>query len=193
MKYYLVGILCGLLTQACNQNRLLLDAEQGKQDSLLIRAREAHTLIEQIAYSFGCDPVKEDSGSEKFSYPDDCGGLYISEDKEVVVIGVGDTGVYRRRIAEKIGRNDFLMQAGTYSYITLKSVLNELVSFYMDERNRKILEEVGLERFGLDIQRNVISIGLKECNEERISLFKKKVMDSPVFIFEKSWGPIRIE
>lgn len=85
------------------------------------------------------------------------------------------------------------MQSGKYSYNTLKSIVNELVSFYLDEKNRNRLEEVGLGHFGLDIRRNCIYIELKECNAARIALFKSKIMDSPTFIFEKFRRPIFME
>lgn len=190
MKYYWIGILCCLVTLACSKHGLALREAEGEQASLLIRAREASDLIEKIACSFKSDPDKKDTSGERISYPDDCGGLYINKDKKVVVIALGDTSSYRKTLAQKIGRNDFLMQAGTYSYHTLKSILNELVSFYLDEQNRALVEEIGWAHFGLDVERNGIYIELKEYDPERVSLFKRKIKDSPVFIFEKSAGPV---
>lgn len=193
IKYYLVCVSCCLVTQSCSKNRLLFRDRQEEQELSMIRAKEAHDLIEKIAYFFSNDTVKGSTMEERFFYPEYCGGLYINKDKKVVLICVEDTSLCRKVIAKKIGRNDFLMQAGTYSYNTLESILKELRSFYLDQGNRNILEEVGLGHFGLDVQRNGIYIELKECSAEKIYLFKRKVMDSPAFIFEKSLDSVVID
>lgn len=155
---------------------------------LLNREKDALVLINSIA-SF----CKIDGDNSLFGYQDYCGGLYIDEFKNVVIIIVGDTNLHRKAIAKKIGRNDFLVQSGKYSYSMLKSILNELVSFYKNVDNDSIIQEVGLKQFGLSIHKNSIYIKLKDCNQTKIDLFKEKIMNAPVFVFENSSGPAIME
>lgn len=196
MKHFLTSIIIYLLLASCSNkpkvsNDILKNEEDVsfiQPDTSLLRERAALTLIEKIAHSFSSDTL-----SNMFSYPDYCGGLYITEEKEVVVIILGDTAYYRKMIANNINRNDFLIQKGTYSYTSLKSTLQKLVDFYQEEANRNIIQKVGLTRFALEIEKNGISIQLTNISPERIALFKEKIMDSPTFIFVESHGPAFFE
>lgn len=196
MKYLLINIIiCFLLTNCSNRKKIVNNISKNEEDVSLIqsetsifRDRAALTLIEKIAHSFSSDTL-----SNMFSYPDYCGGLYITEDKKVVVIILEDTAYYRKIIAKNIDRNDFLIQKGTYSYTSLNSTLQKLVDFYQEETNKNIIQKVGLNYFALDIKNNRILIGLTNISPERIALFKEKIMDSPTFIFVKSHGPAFFE
>lgn len=188
MKNYGICIIICLFIFSCGKRQNNSEQTSVNSEILLNREKDALVLINNIA-SF----CKIDGNNTLFEYKDYCGGLYIDEFKNVVVIIVGDTALHRKEIAKKIGRNDFIIQSGKYSYTMLRSILNELVSFYQNVNNDSIIQEVGLKRFGLSVQKNSIYIKLKDCNKIKISIFKEKIMNSPVFEFENSPGPAVME
>lgn len=186
MKKSVIYIVLCLLISSCSKRSKPLTETAISSD--IISDREALELINKIA-----SVVKTDTTNTRFEYNNYCGGLYINESKKVVVIIVGDTAFYRKTISDKIGRNDFIVQSGKYSYNMLKSILAELALFWQDAKNENIIQEVRLKQFGLDIRNNNIYIKLQDINKTQIDLFRKKVMDSPVFVFENSSGAARFE
>ncbi|OAV66774.1 hypothetical protein Barb6_02513 [Bacteroidales bacterium Barb6] len=123
-------------------------------------------------------------------YPEYYAGDWINqEDKENrrwIVAVKGDTAVIRKSVAKIIGSNNFIIKSATYSYKEMKELLQYIDKRLEEDKNEKVFDNMSV--WGIKVELNRISIGIKDCSEKGISEFKENIIDHPALIFEQNGG-----
>lgn len=60
----------------------------------------------------------------------------------------------------------------------------------MDHQNDFIINKITINSLGINLRENTIFVSLKDSTKENITLFRKRVSNSPIISFEKWRGNI---
>jgi len=188
MKKTIVMALLCLCAGCGNRAGKLSDRSAGnlpEADTSVRLTTHEHYLRLQRALGGG-----ETSGTK--DYPEYRGGSSVGRDGRLTVRIVGDTAEGRAKIAELLGDGDFDVQPCRFSYRTLEAVMDTLDRFMIaapeDDSVRRNVVSVTMMPYG----ENYIAVGLLDDGEERIAAFRRRVMDSPVLVFERA-EPVEFE
>lgn len=130
--------------------------------------------------------------SEGKIYPDYYGGNYI-ENGNLVVQVKEDTTECREKLLARTESPDFLVKPCKFSYNELLAVHKIVLDFFMDEENEELISEITINSLGISAKGNSVFVSLKEFTPEKMTLFKSKVIDSPIITFEQAHGQIVAE
>lgn len=153
------------------------ESEQSRSEGLAI----------SLNNSFGITTSKSSP-----EYPNYYGGYYHDDGKLVILIAKGSKN-YEKDLDRRIGDRDYVTKACDFSYNDLLKVRKKVADFFLNERNESIIDEITINSVGIDTRGNRIFVSLKECTPHKITLFKDKIIDSPVLRFEEWNGPIIAE
>lgn len=118
--------------------------------------------------------------------PEYYGGSSVGSDGRLTVRIVGDTAEGRAKIAELMGDGDFDVQPCRFSYRRLEAAMDSIDRFMIaapeDDPVRRNVVSVTMMPNG----ENHIAVGLLDDGEEPIEAFRRRVLDSPVLVFERA-------
>lgn len=186
-KIMALSAICAMTS--CSDNILSDDGSIPVTKASTTEQKDLTAIGINLMESFNATPLR----SNTLLYPDYYCGAYIDNNHNFVILVNEDTALYKDNFIQRTKSSDFLIKPATYSMNELNETLDLLNSFMFNEGNKPIIENCGLESFGLLPNENRIFIGLENCNEEKIAQFKNAVIDSPMLMFEKSTGKIVTE
>lgn len=118
--------------------------------------------------------------------PDYYGGSYNNSDGVLTILVTGDTIEKKQDLAKELNGCEFIIQSCKYSYNTLMQIVDSLNIVIHRKENQMKLNNLNVDYWGLLEDKNRIVIVIDNCNPQKTKLFKKQIMDSPVFIFRSS-------
>lgn len=115
-------------------------------------------------------------------YPNYYGGSFINSMGNLVIFVVGDTVRYKKDLVKRIGCSNFLIQLGQYNFDYLNDILTRLNMFYHNADNKFIVNKLQILQFRIEWNRVVVE--MNDCTDEKVTLFKTLVLDSPALTFK---------
>lgn len=165
MKHIFLFVMCACM-MACVNRR----AERAEK-SRLLQMRLEQSFEKKLFPSIQSDPPLYYEGS------------YVDEDGILVIRVAGDTVSACEDIKQRIGEHGFKIELSWYSSQKINEANAKLVKF-MQTVPRDFL--IGtLKWYSISPGPGYIKIGLGDCSPENIELFKRRIMDSPMLVFEK--------
>lgn len=192
MKRYVCGVfLCFLSIIVMSCSDILLDEEHHAitKKSDQFNQQNVSVLASNLSESFKNDLTR--SGVPLF--PDYYGGSYIDKNGELVILICGDTAIYRNNLTLRMASNNFRTKECAYSYAYLRNTIDTLNKLILDKRNEAIVKKIGVEGVTLLDKENRIEIRIKNCNPDKIPLFKSHIMDNSVLLFKNSEGKASLD
>jgi len=123
-------------------------------------------------------------------YPDYYGGSYYDEDGRLAVLIVVGFNVEKKSIDSLVHVDDYYLVGCQYSYNDLLCVHKQLQDLFMDPNKGFIMDEATVNSLGINLRKNSVFVSLRDSSEKNITLFRKRVSDSPIISFEKWKGNI---
>lgn len=158
-----------------------------KKDSLL---KIAATNWDSLRTSFITHLPTFHLEKAQYAYPEYYGGSYIHHPNgfrlTVLVVKRNwkqDSLRIKKGLAERIKSQEFDIKPCTYSYKELKNMGDTLIA-RIKALPPSLLDSIQYTTFSLMEEENRIEVRIKKCNQQKISLFKRHVADSPILIFE---------
>lgn len=148
------------------------------QDEMTRKAYEACHILSSFKETFVCNVTRS---SSDVIYPTYFGGTYLDEDKNPVILTTDMTkqGV----IKELAGSDALIVKPCVYSYNYLHDIDNKIIDCL--RKRPELLEQVGINRFGVISDENCIEVTLVSCTPEKVNLFKSLIIDEPVIKFNE--------
>lgn len=151
-------------------------------DQYKIKQRKRKDARFEIAHRASLNLNKSFWIGDDIVYPHYYGGSFINSMGDLVVFVVGDTVRYKKDLVKRIGSSDFIIHLGQYDFDHLNSVLAELNVFYNNADNKLIVNELQILQFRIEWNRVVVE--MNDCTDEKITLFRTLVLDSPTLSFK---------
>ena len=189
MKYLIILTFtaCAIIMTGCypkvDPALIYTQQEEVKPDTLTERGRTINEIIssrtvDKLDSTFTDYSVGKDLMHPKH-YPDYYGGLYLDCCGKLVIVVIGDTVAAKKDIVRRCGKTNFRLQQGQYSYAKLEKT--------MDTINAKRFEHFEpMTTAGINTTINRVIVGLLECSPKNIYHFRKRIIDSPAVVYEKS-------
>lgn len=117
-------------------------------------------------------------------YPDYYGGSYYDEDGRLAILIVTGFNVKKECVDSLLGVEDYYVIDCRYSYNDILCVHKYLNDFFMDHQNDFIINKITINSLGINLRENTIFVSLKDSTKENITLFRKRVSNSPIISFE---------
>lgn len=181
-------ILSAIFTMVGCSNDLN-DVEINKQkidDSELQAAELGMNLME----SFKASPLKS---SSDMVYPDYYCGAYINADKKFVVLVNDNSNNVQENLILRTKGSNFIVENATFTMNELLETIDILNELFFDKTKESFLSDIGLKGFGIIPSENRVFVELKNCSDNNISLFKNRVLNSPMLKFTPSKGDVVAE
>lgn len=112
---------------------------------------------------------------------------------EILLFWLLDTAEYKEPLSRMAKSNNIILEPCQFSYKTLIGTIDRLNEFVLNANNASIVDNLKVQCFGVQDDKNHIFIALKDYSPEKIALFKNQVIDSPCLVFEPAVGEIRFE
>lgn len=129
--------------------------------------------------------TRSDEG-DQFSYPDYYGGIYVDDDRNIIVLSKKEESSVRDDLTRRMTTNKYLIKECDYSYNELQAAFEELTNFWLNDDNDEIFNSVSLVSFGINDITNRLQIDLLDCSDVNIQKFKQMIMDNPMLSFRKA-------
>lgn len=127
------------------------------------------------------------SGVIDMNYPDYYGGSYCENGKLFVLVVKGyELESVRKNLASQTNTDAIELKQCDNSYKTLIEITNYLNSFFSEEENKKLLDELSIDGWGPANRENMVVVKTKNNTPQNMELFKSKVINSPLIIFKQS-------
>lgn len=188
--FYLMMIaVLGLMT-ACSSDDLLTDNhpdlknENAKLDenAILKFTNNLNSSFYSLTRSGETEPV----------YPDYYGGLYVDDNRDIIVLSKDDDAFVRSDLTNRMATDCYIVKECDFSYNELQSIFGEITEFWLNPANDNLFKEVSLVSFGINDVTNRVQIDLLDCSDANIQKFKQMIKDSPMLSFEKANGKIQL-
>ena len=166
----LSGVLSCELKKAVQEN--VIDQEEFKH-----RVIKASLVLDNLKKM-----ISETSVSKEVTYPQYYGGMYIDDAGNPVILTTDTT---KKELIKKLARYDeVIVQPCTISYQYLKNVNDKIMSCL--DNKPELIENVGINTFGILADKNCIDVSLVCCTPEKIELFKSLIVDDPCITFSEN-------
>lgn len=120
--------------------------------------------------------------AQKAMYPSYYGGMYLNENKELVILAVGDDSeYYREDLSKRCKGNRFKVEPCEYTL----EVLNDGIEKLREKITSSVIADFDVKSFYLSDNENKVYIGLGDCSQGIINNFKSQVLDLPFLSFVK--------
>lgn len=174
-----------MLLPACSDDLSDIASEGLEVEVIKNKQSFSEGLMINLEESFQTSVLKSNASI----YPDYYGGSFI-EKGELIILVTGDTILNKEKLAGRTLSSEFQVRPCKFSYNQLLEVHQKVNDFFLNKENARAIEEITMNAMGIKPQDNRIFISLKECTPEKISIFKSRVIDSPILAFELWNGPI---
>ncbi|MBW8684475.1 S1 family peptidase [Chitinophaga rhizophila] len=151
---------------------------------------QAIQYYNRINESFGISPDKDNSAAIA-GMPDYYGGAFINKQHKLVVYVKGDVATASKQIADITGAADVIIKPAKFSYKELTSVMDKLNNIKLSSAARTYA--TNYVSWSLMDAENKVVVELENFNDQKISEFKKTVLNSPAIEFRKSAGRVKLE
>lgn len=125
-------------------------------------------------------------------YPDYYGGLYVDDNRNIIVLSKKDDISVRSDLTKRMATDTYIVKECNYSYNQLQSIFEEITEIWLNPNNNDIFKSVSLVSFGINDITNRVQIDLLDCSEANVQLFRQAIKDSPMLSFEKANGKIEL-
>lgn len=117
--------------------------------------------------------------------PDWLGGIVNADKYSFTVYIVGNKSKGRTELEKLLGRSDFNVKSGFYSYKHLRLVNDSLFLFFKDKDNDLISKEIGFRFFSLQEKENCIYVYLEKYDNNKIKNFRDFIIDDSCIVFKQ--------
>ena len=187
--YLMVVAVMGIMA-ACSSDDLLTDNhsdvknENVKLDekAILKFTSNLNSSFYSLTRSGGTDPI----------YPDYYGGMYVDDNRDIIVLVKKDESSFRSDLTKRMATDLYIVKECDYSYNELQSLFEEITQFWLNPNNGDLFKSVSLVSFGINDVTNRVQIDLLDCSDANIQKFRQSINDSPMLSFEKANGKLEL-
>lgn len=178
---YAFGVLISFISVSsilisCSSDEIPSSVE--KKDDITV-----HEQVKNLYDSF--ESVDTRSSSSSLSFPNYFGGSFVNENSELVVLVIGEPERYRNEFVQRVGSDKFVLKECENTYNDLLAEIDKIDKFFFNPENDHLKESIQFNNYYIDAKNNNILIGLGDCSSSNMEMFKSKVVNSPLFVYEK--------
>lgn len=163
--YLMVVAVMGIMA-ACSSDDLLTDNhsdvknENVKLDekAILKFTSNLNSSFYSLTRSGGTDPI----------YPDYYGGMYVDDNRDIIVLVKKDESSFRSDLTKRMATDLYIVKECDYSYNELQSLFEEITQFWLNPNNGDLFKSVSLVSFGINDLTNRVQIDLLDCSDANI-------------------------
>lgn len=148
---------------------------------------EAVKLGMNLMESFNASPLKS---SSDLIYPDYYCGVYLQNGDSLVILIKENSEKTQANLNLRTKGNNYIIREAEYSMNELIKTIDLLNDFILDEGNKSIVSDLGLDGFGIIPSENKLFVDLRNCTEDKITQFENTILNSPMLKFRNSEGVI---
>ena len=169
------AVLFGVLSCESKKEHVKVQGEMN-QESCRDGIHEATLVLNKFKKT-----ISETCVSKEIIYPRYYGGTYIDDAGNPVILTTDTT---KSELIRKLaGCDEVIVLHCAISYQYMKNVDNKVISCINNKP--ELIENVGINTFGILVDKNCIDVSLVCCTPEKIELFKSLIVDDPCITFSE--------
>lgn len=169
------AVLFGVLSCESKKEHVKVQGEMN-QESCRDGIHEATLVLNKFKKT-----ISETCVSKEIIYPRYYGGTYIDDAGNPVILTTDTT---KSELIRKLaGCDEVIVLHCAISYQYMKNVDDKIISCLNNKP--ELIENVGINTFGILVDKNCIDVSLVCCTPEKIELFKSLIVDDPCITFSE--------
>lgn len=161
-----------------------ISEESSDLELSLQRSDNLDEVCENLENSF---MINARSVNEKLIYPKNYGGAFIENEELIILIKGEITSDVKTEYFSRAKSSSIKLRTCEYSYNELKSLRDNIRTFFSDKKNYNFIEKIEWSTLSVDEKENRVLIKMN-CTPSNLSDFKSVVSSSPMILFENSKG-----
>lgn len=179
----LFGFMTVFSLWSCSSDDLLDVSSVNTEDVLMASVDDSFEKAQKLIDFFRPKVTRSESIT-RVDYPDYFGGCFIDKDGMLKVLIKGDFNDNARVLASAVGSDGVVYEKCLYSRNELMDLKQQIADYMINNKYSSVA--LNLDYVSYSCKQNKIIVGLKDCSDTNVRLFKEKVLDSAPLIFVES-------